>query len=102
MLYTMDKAGIIALVIQVVLPLIVGLVTRRMTHPGVKAVLLLALTAVTQLFTQWLDAINTSAVWDWKTVVWGIVLGFVISVVTHFGLWKPTTVAAAAQNSGVK
>lgn len=100
--FTPDLAGMLALVIQFVLPLIVGIVTKRGWRAGVKAVLLLFLTAVNQLLTAWLDAVNSHVALDWKTVVWSIAVGFVISVAIHFGLWRPTGAADAAQDAGVK
>jgi len=92
-------AGLLALALQFVLPLVVGLVTKRSWPSGVKAVLLLFLTAVGQLLTAWLDAENTHVALEWKAVLWSIGVGFVISVAVHFGLWRPTGAADAAQDA---
>lgn len=108
--YTPDLAGILALAIQVLLPLLVGLVTKASTAPQVKAVILLALTSVNQFLISWLDSVNTNDVGDpfnWKLVIWNIALGFALSVVSHFGLWRApnsngVSVTDKVQATGVK
>jgi small basic protein len=102
--YTPDLAGVLALLVQFVLPLIVGLVTRPSTPGRVQAVLLLALTAVTQFLTEWLDNVRAedAGAFDWRTVAWNIVLGFVIAVATHYGLWRPTGATSKALAVGAR
>lgn len=95
--YTPDLAGVLALVIQFVLPLLVGLVTTARVGAGVKAVLLLLLTAVTQLLTIWA---SDTVSFDWRRVLWQVGVGFVISVAAHFGLWRPVGASAAVQAVG--
>ena len=97
--YTPDTAGILALVVQVFLPLIIGLVTKSSTPAGVKAVLLLALTAVTQFFTAWYQGSGSGEVFAWRLVAWNGAIGFGLSVITHFGLWRPTGATGVAQRS---
>lgn len=91
---------ILSLVVTVVLPLVVGLVTKRSMPAGVKAVLLLGLTVATQAITTALEAINSGAAFEWKALASNIVVGFVVAVAAHYGLWKPTGAATAAQNTG--
>lgn len=102
--YTPDLAGVLALLLQFVLPLIVGLVTRPTTPGRVQAVLLLGLTAVAQFLTEWLDVARSEdgGAFDWRTVAWNVVLGFVIAVATHYGLWKPTGASARALAVGAR
>lgn len=95
--YTLDLVGVLALVIQVALPLLVGLVTRMSTHPGAKALLLLALTALTQFFTLWYQHAHDGIPFAGRLIFFNVVLGFVISVVAHYGLWRPTTATARVQ-----
>lgn len=73
-----------------VLPILVGLVTRWSTRSGVKAVVLLALTAVTGLLNDWLSHpdINLALAALYAGETW------VVAVATHFGLWKPANVTA--------
>lgn len=100
--YTPDLAGILALFIQVILPLLVGLVTRASTSASAKAVLLLGLTGATQFLTAWLDHADSPAgdPFNWRMVAWNVLIGFALSVVTHFGLWRPTGATAAVQAAG--
>lgn len=100
--FTLSLGGILAIVIQFVLPLFVGLVTKSSTSAGVKAVLLLVLSAITQMIVAWSEAIAHGTHFSWTTALWSILVGFVIAVAVHFGLWKPTGTADAAQASLVK
>lgn len=86
----------LTLLTAVVLPLLVGLVTTRITTANMKAILLLALALVTSLITAWIGAVQAGAAFD----LWGALYTagtiFIIAVASHFGLWKPTGVAAVA------
>lgn len=94
--FTADLPGLLALCIQVVLPLLVGLVGSRLSG-GVKAVVLLALTAVTQLLVGWSDAVTSHHAFAWQALLLNVIVGFVVSVASHFGLWKPTTLSGRVQ-----
>ncbi|WP_435606519.1 hypothetical protein [Streptomyces ardesiacus] len=96
---TLDAAYWLGLAISVVLPVLVGLVTTRVTHPGVKAVLLLALTAANGFLVELSNAgddYNVSS----ALILWAV--SFATGVLAHFGLWKPTGVAGKAQDVGAK
>lgn len=96
--FTLDPALVIGLLVSTVLPLLVGLVTTRVTAPGVKAVLLAALALLTSLLTELGVAISNGATYD---VGQGLLLAiptFLIAVGMHYGLWKPTTTSTKAQN----
>ena len=95
--FTLDPAAVIQLLLAVILPVIVGLVTTRTTNSSTKAWLLASLALVTSLLTGWGDAVAHHAVFDLGVALLGAIPTFVISVATHFGLWKPTGVAEAAQ-----
>lgn len=94
--FTADLPGLLALCIQVVLPLLVGLVGSRLSG-GTKAVILLGLTAVNQLLVGWSDALAAHHAFAWQALLLNVVVGFVVSVASHFGLWKPTTMSAKVQ-----
>lgn len=91
-------AALLSLLLSFVLPLVVGLVTKASWPSGWKAVLLLALQAVGQFLVGW-QAIPDGAPFDWKGWLYAVLVGFVMSVASHFGLWKPTGVAATAQRT---
>jgi len=90
---------ILTLVIQIVLPLLVGLVTKRSMPSGVKALLLLLLTAISQSVSAALQA-DVGNGYHWGSLLGNIGLGFLISVGVHYGLWKPTGASDTAQDVG--
>jgi hypothetical protein len=96
----LDTAQIIGILVQVVLPLIVGFVTRRSMPDGLKAILLLFLTIVTQVLTATIDDINGGKPFSWSALLVAVILGFVTSIGLHKGLWKPTGASDAAQDAG--
>lgn len=97
--FEMNSRGIVQLVLQFLLPLLVGLLTKQSWPSSHKAILLLALTAVGQFLVQLQDSLGggDGSRFDWQSVAYAIVIGFVISVASHFGLWKPTGASATAQ-----
>jgi hypothetical protein len=93
---TLDSAYWIGLAVSVVLPVLVGLVTTRVTHAGAKAVLLLALTALNGFLVEYA---NRGDSYDFGTAVVLSLVSFGAAVLSHFGLWKPTGVSGKAQDS---
>lgn len=93
---TLNAAYWLGLVISVGLPVLVGLVTTRVTHPGVKAVLLLALTALNGFLV---ELANAGDGYDAGNAVVLTLVSFATAVLIHFGLWKPTGVSARAQDA---
>lgn len=90
-----DKVQISAILIGVLLPLVVGLVTKRYTSPSVKAILLLAASALTAFITEWANSAN----FVWQQALLTMILTFGTGVVAHKGLWAPTGVAGKAQDA---
>lgn len=98
--YGLDVVQILTLVVATVLPVLVGLVTTRVTHPGAKGVLLACLSALTALGTEALAAAQTGTPYDLGR---GLVMAlgvWVVAVATHYGLWRPTGVADTATDTG--
>lgn len=93
---TLDSAYWLGLAISVILPVLVGLVTTRVTHAGIKAVLLLALTALNGFLVE-LQAGGEGYDLGTAIVLWAVSFG--TAVLSHFGLWKPTGVSGKAQDS---
>lgn len=98
LLFTLDPAAIVQLVLTVVMPIAVGLVTTRTTSGAVKAWLLAAFTLVTSMLTELADALANSTPYDVGVALLATIPMFAISVATYYGLWKPTGVGAAAQD----
>jgi hypothetical protein len=93
---TLNSAYWLGLAISVALPVLVGLVTTRVTHAGAKAVLLLALTALNGFLV---ELSNAGDGYDVGSAVVLALVSFGTAVLSHFGLWKPTGVSGKAQDS---
>lgn len=100
--FSLPPALIIGLVVSTILPLLVGLVTTRVTSSGVKATLLAALAAITGLGTELLASIQAGTAYDLGTGLILAVGAFLTGVGLHFGLYKPTGTSATLQAVGSK
>jgi hypothetical protein len=98
--FTLDPATVVQILIAFVLPVLVGLVTTRATSSAVKAWLLAALSLVTSLLVELGRALAEGVTYDVGTALLAAIPAFVVSVATHYGLWKPTTVSARVQAVG--
>lgn len=96
---SLDKAYWIGLLISVILPVLVGLVTTRVTSAGLKGVLLLALSTANGFLV---ELANPGPDYDLQTAVILSLVAFGTGVLAHFGLWKPVGVSAKAQAVGSK
>lgn len=94
----LGEAQYLSALIGVVLPILVGLVTKYSTAPKVRAILLLALSLVSAFLTEMLRDAN----FNWQQAAFGALLTFVIGVATQYGLWAPTGVSRAAKLALVK
>lgn len=91
----LNAVQVASLLIGVFIPILVGLVTKRVTSPAVKSLLLLALSAVSGFLTEYVNSAN----FVWQQALLTTVVTFVIGVATYYGLWRPTGVAGAAQDA---
>jgi hypothetical protein len=90
----------LGLLISTVLPVLVGLVTKRVTSAGLKAVLLLALSVLNGFLVE-LGGPHDSN-YSWQTAAVLALVSFAAGVLTHFGLLKPVGVSGWAQDKFVK
>ncbi|MFI6495907.1 hypothetical protein [Nonomuraea typhae] len=97
-----DTAQILSLVVGIVLPLLVGYVTKESWSGGVKAVILAFLAAVSGFVTEALDAVNAGTSFDWRATLVAVLGTFLVAVGMHYGLYKPTGAAEAVGRAGVK
>lgn len=93
-----ELVAFLTLLVTVLLPVLVGLVTKVSTSSSVKALLLAALSAVTGVASALIQANEAGRSVDLYPLALSAVSVFVVAVATHYGLWKPTYVTAAAQN----
>lgn len=91
---------VVGLLVSTVLPILVGLVTKATTHPGVKAILLAGLSAVDGLGSQALAAHSHGVDYDLGQGLLLAFTAFIVAVAMHYGLWRPTTVSAKVQAIG--
>lgn len=93
---TFDTATNVQIALTVLLPIVVGFVTTRITSSGAKAWLLAGLTLLTSLLLELARTIEAGGVYNLGTALQLAVPAFAISVATHYGLWKPTGVSSYA------
>ncbi len=98
--FTFDAVLVIQLLVSTVLPLLVGLVTKTVTRPGVKAVLLAGLALVTSLLTELGAAVTAGTTYDIGKGLLLAIPTFLIAVGMHFGIWKATGVSQKMQEIG--
>lgn len=87
----------LGLLTSVALPVLVGLVTTRVTSAGAKAVLLLALSTASGFVVEY--AGPHDAGYSVGTAAVLALVSFGTGVLSHFGFWKPTGMAGLAQDS---
>jgi hypothetical protein len=96
-IFNLSPAMVIGLLVYTILPIIVGLITTRVTSPGTKAVVLAAISALAGLLTELLNSINAGTAYDLGTGLLLALTAFLVATAMHFGLWKPTGTSAKAQ-----
>lgn len=100
--FTLPLPLVLGVLSGTVLPLLVGLVTTRVTHSGVKAVLLAALSAVAGLLSELVNAVNSGTTYDIGAGLIVALSAFLVGVGIHTGLYKPTEVSKTLQEVGTK
>jgi hypothetical protein len=88
---SISTVQVVSILIGTLIPILVALVTRSTAPAGVKAVVNLALSAVTAFLTEYINSTN----FVWQQALLTTVMTFVVSVATYYGLWKPTNVAGS-------
>ncbi len=79
-----------------IIPILVGIVTKMSASSGLKAVVNFLLSAVAGAVAVAIEHEGAVNVEEW---VVGIGMTWVISVATHYGLWKPTGASSTVQAS---
>lgn len=96
-IFDLNLAQLLSLLSAIVLPLIVGVVTTRVTKPGVKAILLAALSFAINLAAELAAAITNGTQYDLGAALVSGLGTFLIAVGIHYGFWKPTGASATVQ-----
>ncbi|MBK0418265.1 hypothetical protein JD276_04370 [Leucobacter sp. CSA1] len=98
--FVVPPALIIGVLVATVLPLLVGLVTSTITHPGKRAVLLAVLSAVTGLLSELGAALTDGTTYNLGIGLLTALAAFLTAVGMHFGLYKPTGTDKKLQSIG--
>lgn len=93
---------VLTLLVNVILPLLVALVTQKLTKSKYQAVLLALLASVTGFVSELIAAASHGTQFDIWTALFAAITGFVTAVAAHYGLWKPTGVSAKLQAVGAR
>lgn len=85
----------------IVVPLLVAVVVKIDAPPAVKAITNALLAGV----AAWLATVIPGTTLSWKTAITSIGIAWASSVISYFGLWKPTgatdSIAGATSNFGI-
>jgi hypothetical protein len=98
LVFNLDGWYALSLVAQIVLPLLVNLVTTRVTVPRDKVLLLAGLTLITTGVTGALHAHDTGTVYDLGKGLLDGLGGFVLSIAAYNG-WKLTGLTEKAKDA---
>lgn len=99
--FTLDPLAVVQLLIAFILPVLVGLVTTRVTSGALKAWLLAGLSLVTALLVELARALTAGETYDLGIALLTALPAFVVSVSSHYGLWRATGVTDWAQSKVV-
>jgi len=86
--------SLLTILTGVVVPLLVGLLAKLEAPGWVKSTLNAGLTALGAA-----AALFVAADWDWARFAAQWAQGWVVSIATYYGLWKPAGVAGAIQGA---
>lgn len=89
---------VLSVVSGTVFPVLVGLVTSKVTSSGLQAVYLAALSVLAPLVGSAATALQNHTPFDLGTALMTAIATFVTAVAFHFGLWKSTGVADKVQS----
>lgn len=98
--FVIPPALLIGVLVATVLPLLVGLVTSTVTHPGKRAVILAVLSALTGLLSELGAALTEGTTYNLGTGLLTALAAFLTAVGMHFGLYKPTGADKRLQSIG--
>lgn len=98
--FNVSGLQLLQLLIAVILPVLVGLVTKKVTSEATKALLLLGLAVITALLTELAAAATAGVAYDLGSGLLLAISTFVVGVAVHYGLWKPVGVTAKVQAIG--
>lgn len=100
MILQLDLPQLLNLLLAVVFPVLVGLVSTRVTSSAWKAVLLASISLGSGLVAALLAAVLAGVPFDLVSALLTGLGAWLIAIGTHFGFWKPVGVTAALVDVG--
>jgi len=100
-LFEPSLAGVLSLVLTVLLPLAGALVMRRSMPAGLKASILLFLSAVKSFVEAWIAHVQSQDPFSPWPVAYAIVINFGLAVVAYFGIWRGTAIQQKTIDGGI-
>ena len=100
--FSIPPALVIAIVVSVIIPAIVGLVTQHVTAPAVKGVLLTVLSLAVGVLSELGTAITNGVPYDLGVGLLTAVLSLAAAQSTYSAFYKPTGLADRLQAIGGK
>lgn len=85
-----DTLGMLSLAIGMLLPNLVGLITKESLNSGLKSFLLADAAGLTAGLTQWRDAVQAHAHLDWRSAVMSGIVTWVMAELSYQYWWKPS------------
>lgn len=79
---------LLTFIVSTVLPLLVGIVTTRVTSPAAKAVTLAVLSFAASIISEIVDALVTESPYDLIAGLFKFGAIFLVAVGTYFGVWS--------------
>ena len=100
--FSQGWVAILQVLLAIIIPVLVGLITDRLTASWVKALILAALSALSVLVTSLLEVLTgggTFESFDWVNAVGTFIVSVGIAQLSYLGLWQKWGVTQAAQNT---
>lgn len=80
----------------ILLPFLVDLVTKKLASGAVKSSVLLALSLIAGVLTEFLGALTADRPFDWSTAGYGAVTAFITGVAAFFGFLSPFGISGSS------
>ena len=94
-----NTGGILSLILTIVLPLLVAIITTRVTSAGTKGILLLVIVVIKTTVEAVISNNNDYINFAWTPFLMNMIINFTIAAIMHFGIWKPIGASKALQDN---
>lgn len=88
---------VVWMAVTVLMPLVVGLVTKPTTPAKVQSILLVVLALVNGFLS---EALEKGSDYNWSDGLLQFLVSLVIAVATHYGVWRPIGATRSVLNVG--